>query len=290
VKKDRRSLAYLEGTVSLILNLVLFGLKYWAGLVSGSVAIIADAWHTLSDSITSLVVIIGAKAAHKPADEKHPFGHGRAELIASVIIGVLLGMVGFNFVLESVEKLQSRQAGGFGTLAVVVFAVSVVLKETMARFAIHAGKKSGYRSLAADGWHHRSDAVASALILAGIFLGRRFWWIDGALGIAVALLIIYAAFDVIRDAVDPLMGKAADEKLIEQLRQIGREVAGQPLHVHHVHIHEYGSNTELTLHINMDGSIPLERAHEMGSAFEKAVRERLDMEATVHIEPGGEAD
>jgi cation diffusion facilitator family transporter len=290
VKKDRRSLAYLEGTVSLILNLVLFGLKYWAGLVSGSVAIIADAWHTLSDSITSLVVIIGAKAAHKPADEKHPFGHGRAELIASVIIGVLLGMVGFNFVLESVEKLQSRQAGGFGTLAVVVFAVSVVLKEAMARFAIHAGKKSGYRSLAADGWHHRSDAVASALILAGIFLGRRFWWIDGALGIAVALLIIYAAFDVIRDAVDPLMGKAADEKLIEQLRQIGREVAGQPLHVHHVHIHEYGSNTELTLHINMDGSIPLERAHEMGSAFEKAVRERLDMEATVHIEPGGEAD
>jgi cation diffusion facilitator family transporter len=290
VKKDRRSLAYLEGTVSLILNLVLFGLKYWAGLVSGSVAIIADAWHTLSDSITSLVVIIGAKAAHKPADEKHPFGHGRAELIASVIIGVLLGMVGFNFVLESVEKLQSRQAGGFGTLAVVVFAVSVVLKEAMARFAIHAGKKSGYRSLAADGWHHRSDAVASALILAGIFLGRRFWWIDGALGIAVALLIIYAAFDVIRDAVDPLMGKAADEKLIEQLRQIGREVAGQPLHVHHVHIHEYGSNTELTVHINMDGSIPLERAHEMGSAFEKSVRERLDMEATVHIEPGGEAD
>ena len=86
------------------------------------------------------------------------------------------------------------------------------------------------------------------------------------------------------------MGRAADEKLIEQLRQIGREVAGRPLHVHHVHIHEYGSNTELTVYINMDGSIPSERAHEMGSAFEKAVRERLDMEATVHIEPGGEAD
>ena len=86
------------------------------------------------------------------------------------------------------------------------------------------------------------------------------------------------------------MGRAADEKLIEQLRQIGREVAGRPLHVHHVHIHEYGSNTELTVYINMDGSIPLERAHETGSAFEKAVRERLDMETTVHIEPGGEAD
>jgi cation diffusion facilitator family transporter len=271
----------------MILNLLLFGLKYWAGVMTGSVAIIADAWHTLSDSITSLVVIIGAKVTHKPADEKHPFGHGRAELIASVIIGVFLGMVGFNFVLESIEKLQAREPGGFGITAVIVFAASVVLKEGMAQFAIYAGRKTGYRSLSADGWHHRSDAVASALILAGIFLGRRFWWVDGVLGIVVALLIIYAAFDVIRDAVDPLMGRAAGEELVERLRQIGRETAGEPLQVHHVHLHEYGGHTELTMHINMDGAIPLRRAHDIASSFEREIRGRLDMEATVHIEPGG---
>lgn len=288
MKQRNRKLAYMEGSVSMVLNVLLFGLKYWAGLVTGSVAIIADAWHTLSDSITSLVVIVGTRVANKPADERHPFGHGRAELIASIIIGVLLGMVGFNFILESVDKLRSGESGNFGTFAVVVFAVSVVLKEAMARFAISAGKKSGYRSLSADGWHHRSDAIASALILVAILLGSRFWWVDGVLGIAVALLIIYAAFDVIRDGVDPLLGRAADDELVKRLREIGREIAGQPLHVHHVHLHEYGDHTELTLHINMDGSISLRRAHEMASAVERTVRDRLDMEATVHMEPGGE--
>ena len=288
MRKKQRNVAYIEGTVSMVLNILLFVLKYWAGLVTGSVAIIADAWHTLSDSITSLVVILGTKMANKPADSKHPFGHGRAELIASIIIGVLLGMVGFNFILESVERLRAGESGGFGVLAVVVFAVSVVLKEGMARFAIGAGKKSGYRSLAADGWHHRSDAFASALILAGIFLGRRFWWVDGVMGIVVALLIIYAAFDVIREGMDPLMGRAADEELVSRLREIGQELAGRPLQVHHVHLHEYGDHTELTMHINMNGEVTLRRAHEMASALEQAVRERLGMEATVHIEPGGD--
>jgi cation diffusion facilitator family transporter len=257
-------------------------------VITGSVAIIADAWHTLSDSVTSVVVILGAWVSKKPADERHPFGHGRAELIASIIIGTLLGMIGINFVMESVEKLQTRQAGGFGTVAVVVFAVSVVLKEALARFALYAGRVSGYRSLSADGWHHRSDAVASALILLAIFLGQRFWWLDGVLGIVVALLILYAAFDVIRDAIDPLMGKAASDELVEQLRGIGRETTGYPLQVHHVHIHDYGDHTELTLHINMDGAITLRRAHEIASEFERAIRERVGMEATVHIEPGGE--
>jgi cation diffusion facilitator family transporter len=102
-KKYKTSIGYLEGTISIILNTLLFGLKYWVGIKTFSIAIIADAWHTLSDSLTSLVVIIGFKVSSKPADKKHPFGHGRAEIISSVIIGTMLAIVGFNFLIASIN-------------------------------------------------------------------------------------------------------------------------------------------------------------------------------------------
>jgi len=106
MKSKSINLAYLEGIVSIFLNIILFALKYWVGVITGSIAIIADAWHTLSDSLTSLVVIIGAKVSSKPADKEHPFGHGRAESIASIIIGVLLFGVGLNFLFDAIQKLM----------------------------------------------------------------------------------------------------------------------------------------------------------------------------------------
>ncbi len=172
MKSKTRQLMYAEGWLSIAINLTLFALKYWAGIATGSVAIVADAWHTLSDSLTSLMVIVGAKLSSRPADRDHPFGHGRVEIIVSIIIGVLLVVVGFNFFLESVQKLRENESANFNTLAAVVFALSVVLKEALTRFAFWAGKKTGARSLIADGWHHRSDSVASALILLGIAVGR----------------------------------------------------------------------------------------------------------------------
>ena len=140
MKKKSASLAYLEGWLSIVINVLLFGLKYWAGIVTHSVAIIADAWHSLSDSLSSIVLLVGVKTAAKPADKRHPFGHGRAELIASVIIGVLLAIVGFNFITEAISKLSKRETADFGTLAVVVVAVSVVLKEGIARFSFWASR------------------------------------------------------------------------------------------------------------------------------------------------------
>lgn len=285
MKNDNTKLAYAEGTISIVVNIVLFGLKYWAGIVSGSVAIIADAWHTLSDSITSLIVLIGAKVAAKPADTRHPFGHGRAEIIASVIIGVLLAMVGINFVIDSIDKLENHGGSGFGTVAIVVTAVSIVVKEALAQYAIYAGKKSGYRSLVADGWHHRSDAIACAFILIGIFIGQKVWWVDGVMGIIVALLIIYTALNVIFEGINPLMGRTADDELVKKLQEIGNETAGYPLQLHHVHIHEYGHHVELTMHIIIDGSLSLNKAHEMANAVEQAIRNKLGMEPTIHVEP-----
>ena len=185
-EREKKRLGFLEGTISSIANLILFVLKIWVGTMTGSIAMVADAWHTLSDTVTSGVVLIGFWIAGKPRDAEHPFRHGRAELLGSIIIGTLLLVVGANFLKEAFSQLRNAVTVSFKPLSVVVFACSAVIKEALAEFAIWAGRRTKAKSLIADGWHHRSDAIASTLIVIGSFLGSRFWWIDGVLGIAVA--------------------------------------------------------------------------------------------------------
>lgn len=285
MKKKSTFLAYLEGWLSIFINILLFGLKYWAGIATKSVAIIADAWHTLSDSLSSIVVLIGVKTTTKPADKKHPFGHGRAELVAAVIIGVILGFVAFNFLVESISRLSKHQSAYFGTLAVVVVAVSVLLKEGIAQFSFWAARKTKSPVLKADGWHHRSDAITSLLILVGIFLGKYFWWIDGVLGIIVALSILYAAYDILKEAINPLLGERPDEELESRVKEISERFAPSSIDPHHLHLHRYGEHRELTFHIYLDGAMSLDDAHAIATSIENAVREELEIEATIHVDP-----
>lgn len=281
----RRRLGYFEGTLSAVLNTLLFGFKIWVGAAAGSVAMIADAWHTMSDTLTSLVVILGFWISGKPGDRKHPFGHGRAELVAAVVIGTLLGVVGLNFLRDSAVQLRDRRGAEFGAAALIVFAVSVLLKEAIARFSIRAGRRVKSQSLVADGWHHRSDALASALILAGALLQRRFWWIDGVLGIGVSLLILYAAGSIIRDAADTLLGECPDEDTVRNIREILARLTPEATDIHHIHIHRYGDHVEITLHVRMPPEMSVRQAHGIATGLEAGLRETLGWEATVHPEP-----
>lgn len=224
--RSKQSYAYVEGWLAIGTNILLFGIKYWAGIVSGSIAIIADAWHTLSDSLTSIVLLIGTRISNKPADREHPFGHGRAEWISSLIIGVLLAVIAFNFIIESIERLINHEEVVFGTLAIVVTIISIVVKEGLAQYAFWTYKKSGSKSVRADAWHHRSDAISSVIILAGIFLGRYFWWIDSFLGLAVAGMLIYATVDILRDTTHIILGEKPTEYIIDKIKNIcNQEVA-----------------------------------------------------------------
>lgn len=287
-EREIKRLGLVEGTVSSIANVGLFALKLWVGMMTGSVAMVADAWHTLSDTVTSVVVIIGFWLSGKPGDEKHPFGHGRAELLGSIIIGTLLFVVGANFLKESYFHLRNAVPVGFQTLSVVVFAASAVFKEALAEFAIWAGKRTNSRSLIADGWHHRSDAVASTLIVIGSFLGNRFWWIDGVLGILVALLIVYAAFEIIRDTANVLLGEAADTALTKRILALVQEEAPDATLVHHIHVHRYGVHIEVTLHVHLPDGYSLKQAHDIATNLETLLRKKLDVEPTIHLEPVSE--
>ncbi len=287
MNEEGRILANREGWVSIVGNLLLFILKFWAGIVSGSIAIIADAWHTLSDSLTSVVVLAGVKLSSRPADREHPFGHGRAELIAALVIGVLLSVVAFNFVVEGVQRLRDRQAVNYGAFAIIATVISVVAKEAMARYAFWVSKRSASRSVRADAWHHRSDAISSVVILAGIFLGRHIWWIDGVLGIIVAFLIFYAAYDILRDAMNTMLGEQPEPELISQIAEICRNESLLELQPHHIHVHRYGEHTELTMHIRLPDNMTLFDAHEIATRVELRLKKEMSIISTIHMEPEG---
>ncbi len=289
-KHQTNRLALWEGWLSIFVNTLLFGLKYWVGITTASIAIIADAWHTLSDTFTSLVVLWGAKTAARPPDRKHPFGHGRIEVIASVIIGAILATVGLNFLIESIRRLVNQEPASYKPLAIVVFVISVVLKEALARFSITGGRKTGSRSLIADGWHHRSDAIASALILVGILLGRNFWWIDGVLGIAVSLVIFWATFDILRISISTLIGERPDTELVEQLRALVDKTINLDVDLHHLHLHQYGQHKELTFHISLPQDLRLQEAHRIAHLLETRIQEVMGLETTIHMDPKEQED
>jgi cation diffusion facilitator family transporter len=285
VLATKQKLGYLEGWASIALNTLLFGVKFWAGSRVGSVSMMADAWHTLSDTLTSVVVIVGIWIMAKPPDERHPFGHARAENIAAIVIGVLLAVVGAFFGYDSIVRILARKAVSFSLLAILVFAASALLKEGLAQFAFWAGRKAGSQAVVADGWHHRSDAIASALIVVGALAGRSLWWMDGVLGVGVSLLILWAAVDIVRSSASPLLGEAVDPVTEHRVADaIRREYPGAE-DVHHLHVHRYGGNVELTVHVRLPGAMTVEESHAISQRMEQRLAGELGIVATVHVEP-----
>ncbi len=278
----------LEGILSIIGNLLLFGLKYWAGIVTGSLALIADAWHTLSDSASSVIVIGSVKLSSKKADEKHPFGHGRYQQVGSIFIAFLLGIVAYELLRGSIEKFSLHESAQFGTLAIVVTSISVIVKETLAQFAYWTYRKTGFDTLRADGWHHRTDAISSLVVLLGILLGSRFWWIDSVLGFLISLMLFYAVYGIIRNSVDKLLGEKPDEGMILKIKEIISRVSDRKICPHHFHLHTYGDHKELTFHIMLKGSLDITTGHEIATRIEEALSEEMHMETTIHVEPNPE--
>jgi cation diffusion facilitator family transporter len=279
--------AYKQGVISIIVNSLLFVVKYYAGIVSGSVALITDAWHTISDSASSLVLIVGTKLANKPADEEHPFGHGRIELITALIIGIMLTLIGFNFLTSAINKLISREGATFGSLAIGVTVASIVLNELLAQYAFFLFRKTKTASIKADGWHHRSDALSSLIILVGILVGSFWWWMDGVLGIIMAGFIFYAGYEIFKDVVNPLIGQQPDKEMVDKIRSICHRIAGREVSPHHFHIHKYGAHTELTFHIALDGTALLADAHDLADTMESEINKTFAVETTIHLEPKG---
>jgi len=287
---DKNKYGYVEGFSSIAVNLILFGLKYWAGIVSGSLALIADAWHTLSDSASSIIVVGSVRMASKKADRKHPFGHGRYQEIAPIFIAFLLGIIAWEFLTDALEKLRQQETTHFGPLAIVVTSVSVLCKEGLAQYAYWAYRKTGLDSLRADGWHHRSDALSSLFVLIGILFGTKFWWMDAVLAGLISLLLFYAVYEIVSGSISKLLGEKPDDELISRIKKLIQEVSDDEVHPHHFHLHRYGDHQELTFHIKLRDSLDIATGHRVANDIEVRLRNEMGIEATIHMEPMTEAD
>jgi len=285
---NRKKSQIFIGVLSIFVNAVLFAIKFWVGLVTGSIALVADAWHTMSDSLTSLFVVFSAKLASKTPDKEHPFGHGRWELIATVIIAFVLGFIGYGFLDGSIERFQNRESVAYGTLALVITIVSIIVKEILARYAFYIGKKTDNPVVTADGWHHRSDSLSSVVVLIGIVISKfvvDVWWMDSVLGMFCALAIFYIAFKIMKEAITKILGEEPEQELIDKLIAEINEICDNDLKTHHFHLHNYISQKEITFHIRLDKKMTIEEGHKIATIIEKMIKAKFDMIATIHVEP-----
>jgi cation diffusion facilitator family transporter len=271
--------------VSIVINTALGVVKGWLGLVTGSLALLADAFHTFSDSGTSIIVVFGFRLARKPADQKHPFGHGRFESIASIVIAVLLGVRALEMGKAGVDRILHPQAVSASGWVIALVFVFMILKELLAEFSMDLGRLIGSDALLADAWHHRSDVFATGLVIVSFFGSR--WgvpWLDGAMGMGVAAVIAWAAVAIMNQAVKPLVGEYATEETYGVIAAVARSVPGVRS-VHDIVVHRYGLTHVISLHIEVsDRQSPL-GLHALSEKVEDRIAERFPGHAIVHIDP-----
>jgi cation diffusion facilitator family transporter len=281
----RARYGFLQGTVSIIGNTALAVLKFLLGWMTNSIALMADAFHTGSDVLTSLVVLIGFWTAKKPADMDHPYGHGRIEPIATLIISFLLIWVGIQFARASYDRLREPHLVTWSTVAFGFMVFSALAKEWMARFALAIGRLIQSDMLKGDAWHHRSDAIASALVaFSMIATSLGYKSIDSIFGIGIAMLIIYTGLNLFTSMVSVLIGKAPSQDLIDCIMKASLSVDGVE-EVHDINVHEYGSHKVISLHVRVPGEMKTARSHHLAQLVEKAVSKSLNASTVVHVDP-----
>ncbi|MFB0507060.1 MAG: cation-efflux pump [Thermodesulfobacteriota bacterium] len=279
-----------QGAVSIIGNTALALLKLLFGWMTNSIALMADAFHTGSDVLTSAVVVIGFWTAKKPGDVEHPYGHGRIEPIATLIISLLLIWVGIEFAHASYDRLSEPHIVKWSVVAFGLMIFSAVAKEWMARLALAIGKLVQSDMLKGDAWHHRSDAIASALVAFSMittYFGYK--RIDSFFGIGVAVLIIYTGFDLLRSMISVLVGKAPSQDLINRIVRAAISVDGVQ-QIHGINVHEYGNHKVISLHIRIPGEMDTLRSHHLAQLVENAVSDSLNASTVVHVDPSASTE
>ena len=283
--QERLRLGYIGGWASIAGNTLLALLKFAVGAATGSASMLANAVHTASDIVTSVVVIVGFKVSSKGPDEKHPYGHGRVEYLVGLFVAVALIGVGLGFIWDAYRRLAGGTSMQPSLAAIFVALGSILIKELMYRFAGALGRLIGSEALIADAWHHRSDAFTSLLVLVAVSGAYfRLHWIDPAGALVVAGFIIYTGVGIARQAYDKLIGAAPSTDLLGKLEEEALSVEGV-LDVHDLEVHDYGSYKAVTLHVRVGRDTSLHRAHEITHQVQERLEKKFHSRVTVHPDP-----
>lgn len=282
----RRAYGRLGGVVGVAVNVLLFALKLLAGLLTGSVAILADAFNNLSDAGTSVVTLAGFHLAGQEADEEHPFGHGRMEYLAGLVVAMAIVLVGFELGKASVEKILRPQSVELSVLTAAILAAAVAAKLWLFAFNRTLARRTGSATLKAIAVDCLSDAAATTLVLAGALAGQHFGiHIDGWMGLLVALFILRAGWMAARETMDPLLGRAMDPELAAD---IDRLVLDHPyiLGIHDVVYHDYGpGRAMMSFHAEVPADADLLEVHDVIDHIERELKQRNGIETVIHMDP-----
>ena len=288
VKRPKVRLMYglLAGYTGIVVNAMLFVLKFVIGLLSGSVAIAADAANNLADAGSSVVTIIGFRLAAQPADKDHPFGHGRGEYVAGVVVSVIVIVVGFNFFRDSIFNLFARHKISIGLVPLILFGSSILFKFWLFLFYRKIGRRISSDVIKAAALDSLSDMLSTSVVLGSAIAGKFTTLpVDAMTGTLVALLVIAGGIKLLRSTTNSLMGERPAQEMVDELRSCLLQCAGIK-GVHDIIIHNYGPNQYFaTAHAEVEPGGTLFYAHDMLEAAEIHVAKRMPVRLVLHCDP-----
>lgn len=282
----RRKYGILGSTVGIFLNILLFCLKYFAGIVSGSVAITADAFNNLSDAGSSIITLVGFKFTGRSPDNEHPFGHGRVEYISGLIVSMAIILMGFELLVTSAGKIVNPEDIDTSKTAFIILIASVAVKIYMAFYNVSIGKKINSVAMRATATDSLSDSVATFVVFVSMlvlkFTGHN---IDGYAGTAVAIFILFTGYSAAKDTISPLLGTKPSKEIVDSIDEIIMSHDGI-LGMHDLIIHDYGPGRMIiSLHAEVPGDKNIYEIHNLIDHIENDLNDKFNCECVIHMDP-----
>ncbi|MBR4869328.1 MAG: cation transporter [Oscillospiraceae bacterium] len=282
----RHKYGILCGALGVFLNIVLFAFKFFAGTLSGSIAITADAFNNLSDAGSSVVTLLGFKLANQKPDKEHPFGHGRMEYLSGLLVSVLIIYMGIELGKSSFSKILQPEEVVFSVVAVVILVASIGVKMYMGFYNRSVGKKINSAAMVATAADCFSDCLSTVAVLCATLVARfANIYIDGYVGLVVAVLIFVAGFRAAKETLSPLLGQAPEREFVDEIEGIVmayEDIVG----IHDLVVHDYGPGRRMiSLHAEVPSHKDIMMLHDMVDNAEMELREKLNCEAVIHMDP-----
>ncbi|MDO5707291.1 MAG: cation diffusion facilitator family transporter [Andreesenia angusta] len=285
-KYVREKYGILSGVLGVILNLLLFIIKLIIGYLINSIAVISDAFNNLTDLGSFIITIIGARMSNSPPDQDHPMGHGRIEYVSSLIISMIVILVGFQLFTSSIKKIINPEELVFSYISMIILSLSVFIKIWIYSYNKYIGEKINSSMMKATAMDSISDVYATLAIVIALIIGHFFNLnIDGLVGSIVSILILYTGYSIAKETISLLLGLSPDEELIKKINEIvlsGENIIG----THELKVHDYGPGRRIaSIHAEVPDYIDISEAYLSIDEIEEDIKEKLDIDIVIHVEP-----
>ena len=282
----RGSYGILVSVIGIVSNLFLFLVKLFIGILLQSVAVTTDAFNNLSDMGSSLVTLIGFKLGAKPPDKKHPFGHGRIEYVAALMVSFIILLLGYESLKNSVSKIMQPEKIHFSLISIIVLLVTILVKLILAHFNSVIGKRIHSAALIASAKDAFNDCIVTAAAILSIVVTHLTGVIvDGYAGVIVSIFVLYAGVTIARDMLSTLLGEPVDERLVHNIEDMVLSYKGI-IGIHDLIVHNYGpSHYMATIHVEVPHDVDIEKSHEIIDRAEREIEEELGVSIVMHMDP-----